>query len=298
MNREEFIKYSLELNLFFQRIVKEHLIFIEASIPAINKKEIAEANILKRTFEEMLSETVKFANGAVDEEVLKSGAIVTPYTLKAEKVASNLSGVAINTNITEAEYNLKSDKCFEYTRWLEEKIYSINERTINLLEDVIAFTEDLLHLFKSCKIYMSLYPSLLEHTIHETKLYMKKLKDLQDKDSSKIEICNKLEFWNHIMEEHSRFICGMLDPSERELKNIAMEFAGEFELLVKKSIECDDIEELIEKSLHETLELKDFKEQSIKGILNCEILSIIFPLLADHVLREANYYISKLNSLE
>lgn len=31
LSREEFIRESLELNLFFQRIMKEHLFFIETS---------------------------------------------------------------------------------------------------------------------------------------------------------------------------------------------------------------------------------------------------------------------------
>lgn len=298
MNRKEFIKYSLELNLFFQRLIKEHLIFIEASIPDINKKEITEANILKRTFEEMLSETVIFANGAIDEEILISGEIVTPYTLKAEEITSDLSGIPINTNITKAEYNLKSDVCFEYTKWLEEKIYSINTRTLNLLEEVISFTKNLLELFQNCKIYVSLYPSLIEHTLRETKLYMEKLKRIQGRELAELTLCDKLEIWNHIMEDHSQFICGMLDPSEKELKKSVMEFAMEFEKLVERSIKCEGVEELIKESLHETLELKDFKEQSVKGILECEVSSIIFPLLADHVLREANYYIRKLNSIK
>ena len=35
----------------------------------------------------------------------------------------------------------------------------------------------------------------------------------------------------------------------------------------------------------ETKKLKEFKTAGTKGILSCEIRSIIVPLLADHVLR-------------
>lgn len=284
--------------MFFQRIIKEHLIFIQASTPSINEEERAEAKVLKESFEALLFETVICANGAVGKEVLDSGEIVTEYTLKAEKVTSTLSGIPINTDITEAEYDLKSDKCFDYDKFLEEKIYSINIRTINLLEEVISFTENLLYLFENCKIYISLYPHLIEHTLHETKLYMQKLQYVQDRDKSKLTLCNKLEIWNHIMEDHSKFICGMLDPTEEELKKVIMGFAMEFEKLVEQSIECKDIKKLVKESLDKTLELKDFKEQSVIGLLECEISSIIFPLLADHVLREANYYIRNLNSVK
>ncbi len=44
-------------------------------------------------------------------------------------------------------------------------------------------------------------------------------------------------------------------------------------------------------SLRETLKFRDFKAAGAQGIQNCEIRSVILPLLADHVLREANHYI-------
>lgn len=48
---------------------------------------------------------------------------------------------------------------------------------------------------------------------------------------------------------------------------------------------------LTEMSLAETLKYREFKTAGAEGILENEIASIILPLLADHVLREANHYI-------
>lgn len=45
----------------------------------------------------------------------------------------------------------------------------------------------------------------------------------------------------------------------------------------------------------EVIKLRDFKEEATKGILGCKIKSVILPLLADHVVREANHYIRLLN---
>ncbi|MGN0508140.1 MAG: DUF2935 domain-containing protein, partial [Ruminococcus sp.] len=36
---------------------------------------------------------------------------------------------------------------------------------------------------------------------------------------------------------------------------------------------------------------KEFKKAGVQGITGCKIRSLILPLLADHVLREANHYI-------
>jgi len=43
--------------------------------------------------------------------------------------------------------------------------------------------------------------------------------------------------------------------------------------------------------LKETKKFRDFKVAGVEGIENCKIRSLILPLLADHVLREANHFI-------
>ncbi|MBU5427643.1 DUF2935 domain-containing protein [Tissierella pigra] len=52
--RKEFIQASLETNLFFQRIMKEHLALIEVNLPSVNASYITESNLLKSSFEDLL----------------------------------------------------------------------------------------------------------------------------------------------------------------------------------------------------------------------------------------------------
>ncbi len=49
-------------------------------------------------------------------------------------------------------------------------------------------------------------------------------------------------------------------------------------------------------SLNQTIDFRNFKITGEEGILNCKIRSIIIPLLADHVVREANHFIRLLKS--
>lgn len=44
-------------------------------------------------------------------------------------------------------------------------------------------------------------------------------------------------------------------------------------------------------TLEKTVQFREFKTAGTQGIEQCKIRSIILPLLADHVLREANHYI-------
>lgn len=270
--------------------MKEHLLLIETHLPCVETGYIMEANILKKSFEELLSETVILANGMISEEAINSKEIVTDYTLPAEEITSQLTGASINTRITEAELALTARPNHDCTDWFEDTICNLNMRSRNLLRDVIAFKKKLLSLILECKLALMLYPDMLDHLIEEAELYMEILEGLINRELPTRTICEELNFWNHIMGEHAEFIDGMLDPTEKELKAVAEAFAERFEKLLKECID-DANNKIIKKSLETTKEIRDYKMAATEGILECEIRSIIPPILADHVLREANHYI-------
>lgn len=99
-------------------------------------------------------------------------------------------------------------------------------------------------------------------------------------------------FWNQIMMEHALFIRGLLDPSQEELIGAADGFAKEYKDLLAEAKRKDCMAAgLTEKTRQETERYRDFKAAGVKGIAECQISSLILPLLADHVLREANHYL-------
>jgi hypothetical protein len=153
----------------------------------------------------------------------------------------------------------------------------------------------------SCNIFTFNYPLLIEHILREAKLYLSLVNDLENgididsKDTRETEL-----FWDKIMMEHAQFIRGLLDSTEEELIDTADEFAHEFKCLRKEALARTDatIDNVTDETLFQTIQLKNFKQAATEGIANCEIRSIILPLLADHVLREANHYIRLLETYE
>lgn len=102
------------------------------------------------------------------------------------------------------------------------------------------------------------------------------------------------------MMEHALFIRGLLDPSEEELICAADDFAKEYcELLEEaKKKDCMAAEDLRGRTIEKTMQYRDFKAEGTKGITECRISGLILPLLADHVLREANHYLRLLETCE
>lgn len=293
LSRKEFVQMSLELNLFFSRIMKEHMILMEAGLSVKNSNYILEADSIKKSFEDILKEVIALSDKSISQEAIESYEFVTPFTLDAETITEALTGVCIDKEITISELELVSDPNFSYTASLEGYVFDLNNRIINLVIEIIKFKEKILAQVLECNLFIFIYPHMLEHLIKEAKFYLKALLDLQERRLVKKDILEKEIFWNHIMEDHAEFIRGFLDPTEKELLHKANEFAKLFKKLLEKTKDTskEKICDITRENFKATKKIKEFKTDSTEGLIACEIKSIMSPLLADHVLREANRYI-------
>lgn len=298
LNQKEYSMQSLELHLFFARIMKEHALFLEAGFTPPNAAFARQAEAFKLQFEQLLANVVRLSRKAVRREVLDSGEIVTAFTLNAEKQTRRFTGIGINTGITEAELGLRGiESCAELPSGLRRSIEAINCKALHLLDAFITFKENILHNVRTCRMFTMNYPLLVEHILREAKLYRSYVAALQRGTFTEQFMMDSEQFWNQIMMEHALFIRGLLDPSEAALIEASDGFAKEYAALLEQARDRNDhASDLTAASLAETLRFRDFKQAGATGIQKCEIQSIILPLLADHVLREANHYIRLLET--
>lgn len=292
---KEYITLSLETHLFFGRIMKEHSLFLLAGFPAKETDFIQRADRFREEFETGLRRTVELADGMVRESVLNSGEVVTEFTQKAECQTGKLTGIPIDVKITEAEKRLSAGNCMMANREMASQVRRLNRKMLQSLNGLISFKEQILREMTTCRLYTTNYPLLIEHILREAKLYRQIISELERRGRISMPDLKNLEmFWNQIMMEHAQFIRGLLDPTECELIETTNEFAEDYCRLLEEAREQDRIamnESLAEKTLQTTKQYQQFKTAGTEGITDCEIRSIILPLLADHVLREANHYL-------
>ena len=291
---KEYVTLSLETHLFFGRIMKEHSLFLLASFPAKEKDFRQRADCFREEFEDGLRKTVELADGIVRETVLESGEIVTEFTKNAECQTEKLTGIAIDTKITEAEKRLSNGCPAMVSREMVQRVKMLNRQMLRSLNGLIAFKEKILRQVLECRLYTANYPLLIEHILREARLYRQILMQLERNGRILAPDLRNLEiFWNQIMMEHAQFIRGLLDPTECELIKAADEFAEDYCRLFNEAREQDmrDMDALTAKTLRTTKEYQQLKTAGTEGITGCEIRSVILPLLADHVLREANHYL-------
>ncbi|HBV86817.1 MAG TPA: hypothetical protein DEF42_09245 [Desulfosporosinus sp.] len=293
----DFIRLSLELNLFFLRIMKEHSLFLEAGFLPNDSNLARQADQFKERFNDLLRQTVSLANGNVSSVVLSSGEVVTDKTLRAEQKTIELSGIPIDTELTLEELELMPGSPDPS---LETAVANLNQQAIALTQELIQFKTRILNQVLNCTLFTFNFPLLIDHIRREAILFVEQLQRLQRREQVNLtqEIIAEKAFWDRIMKEHAQFISHLLDPTEVALINTADEFADLFTLLQNKVQRVDEniiarllLGCLIREETRATREIRDFKATATEGLLACQIRSIIIPLLGDHVLREANHFL-------
>ena len=299
LSDELYVKHSLDINLFFLRIMKEHALFMTVAFPPKYDDLIQSGKDFNKQFNDLLT---KAASIAYKVQGIKNDA-VTNYTLDAEKATSFVTGFPIDTNLTEFELSLVGKPFTAFDSQVIDDIYRLNNLAIQTTKNFITYKTRVLDVILSCKIFNANYPLLIDHIRREAFFFVDLLTKLQEKVTPNVveEMIRQQIFWNRIMSKHAKFIHGLLDPTEEELMDIAANFGDEFNELNEKAIQMSNVPQVLPQITEESIELtkgiQGFKTQGTEGLIQCKIRSIILPLLGDHTIREANHYLNLLQAI-
>ncbi|MBP0723775.1 DUF2935 domain-containing protein [Bacillus sp. RG28] len=215
----------------------------------------------------------------------------------------------------------QADRFYHYFEEQEKRAYQtpnnvaavrkLNEDSIQLVLGLRNFKRNLLIMIINCKVMGFNFPLLVDHIAREAEYFMRTLKKFNDGILDPIQdaIIKENVFWLKIMMEHSRFIASLLDQSERNLVKSALKFGDDFEVLLNQARDVESmllkkqptypiIGKMNKDSETATEELRNFKQAGLDFIKTCQIKSVIDPLLADHVVREANHFLYMISMLE
>lgn len=291
-----FVRESLDLHLFFARIMKEHAIFMQAGFLPKDVTYAQQAEQFKCQYDEILKEAIMLSDCTASVDVLKSRELVTDKTLRAEQKTQVLTGIAIDMALTMEELKLKPD-LGTLPAGIESQISALNQKTMVLTTSLAEFKAKVLEQVTQCCLMTNLFPSQYEHVYAEALFYLKVLKRLQNNQfvEARVDLLDQKVFWDKIMREHAKFVQHLLDPSEKECSCKARDLAQRFELLEQRlkgeGLPASSFGQLIQENINATLSIADFKATGTELILACQIKSLLSPLLTDHTLREANYYL-------
>lgn len=278
LSAEEYVRLSLEYDLFWLRIMREHAIFIESAIPPIHKSLATQADGFKQQYDRLLAEAIRLANGAVPADALQAGQYVTRYTEAAEQAVQHLTGIEINSALTRMEYNLEPYQESAPVLGREQQVSILNQYAINLTNSFARLKSDLLNNQAACRLFTFLYFADLNHVLHEALKYLEILGALQKRDENFNQ--NYRDFWNHNMADHAKSMRGLFDPTEVGSFEKADSFAKIFDAMP-----------VDEAAITDTRAIAEFKANTTQGLIECKVKALMSPLYTDHLLREANHYL-------
>ncbi|WP_339291057.1 DUF2935 domain-containing protein [Paenibacillus sp. FSL E2-0201] len=255
---DPFVARSLDEIRFWSRIMKEHSFFLKLGFRAEDTQLINEANYFYATFEAIENRSLGFT---VDSDP----AVIRKFNEEVHSAASHI--------------------------W--------------------AFKRKILGLILQCKLPGGTnFPLLVDHVSREANYFRNRLEELNQGrlDPLPDAIINENVFFLRIMADHAKFIGHLLDPSERQLVEQARNFSHDFDVLLYQAIDLSSMrpqsqtKPLLSQQLDENKvsvkSLRDFKKTARDLIEECRIKSIIHPLLADHVFREAERFLYIIDAFE
>ncbi|CAJ1002644.1 MULTISPECIES: DUF2935 domain-containing protein [Brevibacillus] len=191
-----------------------------------------------------------------------------------------------------------------------QRIFEFNNVVHHAVCHIWKFKRRVLDLIIRCKIGGNNFPLLVDHISREAAYFMNRLEQLNTGtlDPLPDAIINENVFFLRIMADHAKFINHLLDPSERKLVEQAREFSHDFDQLLYQAIDLNSmrpqsqtlplLEQFVDQNRVSVRQLRDFKKTARELIEACRIKSIIPPLLADHVFREASRFLEILDAFE
>ena len=296
-----FVRESLDLHLFFARIMKEHAIFMEAGFLPKDVTYAQQAEQFKCQYDKILKETIMLSDCTASVEVLHSGELITDKTLRAEQKTQEMTGIPIDIALTTEELKLNPD-LGSLPQAITPQVRNLNQNAIALTTAFAEFKALVLYQVTHCCLATNLFPSQLEHVNEEARFYLKIIKRLQNNQfvDARVDLFEQEVFWNEMMGEHAQFVQHLLDPSEKELCCKARDLALRFKQLEQKmkgeGLPASSFGRLTQENLKATLAIAKFKASGTELILACQVKSLLSPLLTDHTLREANYYLRVLQT--
>lgn len=192
-----------------------------------------------------------------------------------------------------------------------QQIVRFNTEVHNAAVHIWAFKRKILGLVLTCQMPgANNFPLLIDHTSREANYFRTRLEQLNSGQLDPLPdaIINENVFFLRIMADHAKFIGHLLDPSERQLVEQARNFSHDFDQLLFQARDLDSmrpqsltkplLDQFLDQNRVSVVSLRDFKKTARDLIEACKIKSIIHPLLADHVFREAERFLEIIDLFE
>lgn len=301
LTNQEFFLQSLVSNLYYLWTLREYSARIQVSFPPIYQEYINRSRELANRAERLSKRVAEYAYLGLPENVIKSGIVITPYTLELELLTEKLFGIDIDTSITEKEKNIKIGLINPSDNQVKD-MENINQDALVLVNDFIDFANEIYEKIENQSIFAFYYNSINLYLIEEAKLYISSLERLKEKATVNPSYVIDAQYFGTLgMQAIATYIRGEIDPIHKdvfdEANNFVIEYRNMLDEYENMIITPENQKNMTLNSLELAERLKTFVEKCIEKLLRKEIYFISAPITKDNELTAINFFIFGLKEI-
>lgn len=288
MQPQEIIARALQENWFWSGILRDHAEFIYNGLAPDQEQAVRWATEFFNTF------------SALHMQARDLG---TEAGLPGPAGARALTGPVAAVPVTG-----RSDR-----EWLEleREAKRVNRLMLTGIRGLLAFKEQVLQDQLDCRIKLNLSPSLIAHMIAEGEEARRTLSLIADAPHAGPALASLHHhlLWMADASGHAAMLHSGLDPAESQLQEATMDFRHLFDGMRIKALELYSmlrvaprmvgaLRRLNRDAIAQIGAFRAFLAELREHLEGCEVMGILMPALADHMLREELYYTEKLLEVE
>lgn len=293
LNNEDLLKYSLINGLTYLLTLREFCLNINFAFLENNQSYKDSAINFFQKFTDLTKEILKHADGNLSEDFLKSGSLITEYTIPTLKLTEKLFSTSFSLDIIEQMRNIKPGTPTNVTDEEIEQITMINRVALIISLNFKDFLKEIFEKQNNNELFSYSYPFLIGKFIEEVDHYILILERLIRRIDTDPTFAVKNEYQSlNVLKAFGMFLRSFIDPSRRDLIVKTQSFIIEIENLLNEykdlSLSPENQQILTTKGLNISNRFAEFLCLIINQLLNGEVYIIVEPLFLDNMYRSIN----------
>lgn len=292
-NNEELLEASLIVGLSYLMTIRQFCLNIQFAFLKNNQPYIDTALNFYEKFTDLMKELLKYADGNLNEEFLKSETLVNKYSLDLVKLTEKLFDTDISLEIAENLASLTPGTPKNVSDELIEKIQMINKVSLIISLNFRDFLKDIFEKESNNELFSYSYPFVIRKMIEDVQLYTILLERLIRRLNTDPTFALDYEYQSlNLLRGFGMFLRSFIDPSRNDLIIKSQSYIIELNNLLEDykslSLSPDNQKILTKKGKKIVDRFTLFLEEIIIELLNANVYLMIEPIFIDNVYRVTN----------
>lgn len=291
LTNQDIFEQSLYNHIYFAGSIRSFCSTIGLTFFKNNEEYISKAITLGFRASDIINKTLLLMNKELASNVIDNNIYITPYTSNISLLTQKLFEISLVIQIDKDLQILNTRKEVVFDELTMEKINSLNNESLNLINDFKSFCQEIKMKLESGELFSYSYPDFFNYMYDEISVYGRDIERIQSrKDYTDFYISEYTYYFNELLRESALYIRGFLDTKDQDIFDMASFYVNAFANLTEKYLKNTNIDLTMETEKL-VINYRKFVTDAIDKLLKGKISFITPPITLDNFLTNINVYL-------